>query len=291
MAATTAVAAVANTDRADAAVATAPLVGSQLFGWGQYYQRDGKKLAEHLGDVLSAVRDAGYDYAETSFDGNNPEKNVQLAEQMKARGLKPVSLYMGGAFHEAGRSHEAVAQYLAAAKAARSAGFTILNCNPQPLSREKTDEELKTQAESLAAFGDGLNKIGMRLGIHHHTPEFRSQGREYHHIFHHTRAESVGYCYDVHWAFRGGVPPTEALKEYGARIVSWHLRQSRGGIWWEDLDKGDLDYGLIARFAREHQLPPLYTVELALEKETKITRGVVENHRRSREFVRNVFLA
>jgi hypothetical protein len=36
-------------------------------------------------------------------------------------------------------------------------------------------------------------------------------------------------------------------------------------------------------------LPPIYSVELALEDGTKITRSAVENHRRSREFVRRVF--
>ena len=32
-------------------------------------------------------------------------------------------------------------------------------------------------------------------------------------------------------------------------------------------------------------------VELAIENGTKITRGVVENHRRSRDYVREVFRA
>ena len=39
----------------------------------------------------------------------------------------------------------------------------------------------------------------------------------------------------------------------------------------------------------EHSLPRRFTVELALENGTKVTRSVVENHRRSREFVRKVF--
>ena len=70
--------------------------------------------------------------------------------------------------------------------------------------------------------------------------------------------------------------------------MSWHLRQSRDKIWWEDLDSGDLDYPAIARFAQSHQVPAFYTVELALESGTRITRGVVENHRLSREYVRRV---
>ena len=55
------------------------LVGTQLYGWGQYYERAGKKLYEHLDEVFSAIKDAGYDYAEGSLDVNRPESNVFAA--------------------------------------------------------------------------------------------------------------------------------------------------------------------------------------------------------------------
>jgi inosose dehydratase len=116
-------------------------------------------------------------------------------------------------------------------------------------------------------------------------------GREYRHNLKATQPDAVGFCYDVHWVFRGGVSPQEALKEFGGRIVSWHLRQSREGVWWEDLAPGDIDYSWIASQARARSLAPVYTVELALESGTKITRSVVANHQRSREFVKSVFKA
>jgi sugar phosphate isomerase/epimerase len=99
----------------------------------------------------------------------------------------------------------------------------------------------------------------------------------------------VDFCFDVHWVYRGGLAPLKALDQYHDRVVSWHLRQSRGQVWWEDLDTGDIDYPAIAAFCRRRSLPARYTVELALESGTRITRSVVENHRRSREFVRRVF--
>ena len=83
--------------------------------------------------------------------------------------------------------------------------------------------------------------------------------------------------------------PEDALKQYGNRVVTWHLRQSRDRVWWEDLDTGDVDYEAVAKYARVHKLPRRFTVELAIEPGTKITRSVVENHRRSREFLRRVF--
>jgi hypothetical protein len=47
----------------------------------------------------------------------------------------------------------------------------------------------------------------------------------------------------------------------------------------------------VAQYARDHQLARRFSVELALEPGTKVTRSVVENHRRSREFVRRIFEA
>lgn len=116
-----------------------------------------------------------------------------------------------------------------------------------------------------------------------------NHAREFHYDFRHTKSRSVGWCYDVHWVWKGGVMPMDALKEYGERVVTWHLRQSRNGIWWEDLDTGDVDYPAVAKYAAEHKLPRRFSVELALEDGTKVTRSVIENHRRSREYVRRVF--
>lgn len=265
------------------------LVGSNVYGWGQYAQRDAKKL--EVEEVLSALRDTGYDYLETNLDVGRPDENGRFADQLKAKGLKPVSLYTGAKLHDAGQAKEIVAKVLTAAKVCQQAGFRVLSCNADPIGREKTDEELKTQAGALTDLGEGLNALGMRLGVHHHMPEMANHAREFHYNFQHTKPGVVGWCYDVHWVWKGGVMPLDALTAYGARVVTWHLRQSRNGVWWEDLDTGDIDYTAVAQYARDHQLARRFSVELALEPGTKVTRSVVENHHRSREFVRRIFEA
>jgi len=269
------------------ATAQKTLVGSNIYGWGQYAQRDKKPL--DVEEVLSALRDAGYDYLETNMNLARPEENGKFAAQLKAKGLQPVSLYTGARVHEAAKAEEAVARILAAAKVCRQSGFQVVSCNADPIGREKTDEELKTQAAALSELGEGLNALGMKLGVHHHMPEMASHAREFHYNFDHTRPAAVGFCYDVHWVWKGGVMPLDALRQYGDRVVTWHLRQSRDGVWWEELDTGDVDYAAVAEYARAHNLPRRFTVELAIEGGTRITRSVVENHRRSREFVRKVF--
>lgn len=276
-----------NSFAGDASSPELTLVGSNVYGWGQYAERDHKPL--NVEDVLSALRDTGYNYLETYLDVARPEANARFADQLRAKGLQPVSLYTGARLHEAGPAKEVVEKILAAARICRQAGFRVLSCNADPIGREKTEAELKNEAGALADLGEGLNSLGMKIGVHQHLPEMASHGREFHYVFEHTRPETVGWCYDVHWVWKGGIPPLEALMQYGERVVTWHLRQSRQNIWWEDLDTGDVDYSAVAKYAREHGLARRFSVELALEPGTKITRSVIENHRRSREFVRRVF--
>ncbi len=143
-----------STSRVTTKQPTKALVGTQLYGWGQYYERDGKQLETQLDEALSLIRDGGYDYAEGSLDVARPESNGEFANRLAKAGLV---------------------------------------CNPDPLSREKTDGELKTQASALAQLGSELARIGMTLGLHQHTPEFRSNGREYHFNFKSTSAATVGF--------------------------------------------------------------------------------------------------
>lgn len=269
--------------------ASKALVGTQLYGWGQYYDRAGKRLDEHLDEALKQIRDGGFDYAEGTLNVAQPEQNAGFAERLRRANLVPSTLYTGGTFHVAGQATQTAQNIFRAAQAAKAAGFTGLVCNPDPIGREKTDAELETQVAALAVLGKELHGIGMALGLHHHTPELRSNGREFHFNFKRTSAETVGFCYDVHWVYRGGIPPADALRDYGTRIVSWHLRQSRNQIWWEDLAPGDIDYGAVAAYAKSHGLATRLTVELALENGTQITRSAAENHQRSREFVRQTF--
>src|SRR5262249_22173045 len=231
----------------------------------------------------------GYDYLEANLNVSQPDENGRFADQLKAKGLRPVSLYTGARLHEADKTPEVVSRILAAAKICSRAGFQVISCNADPIGREKTEQELNTQVAALAQLGNGLNSLGMHLGVHQHMPEMANHAREFHYNFQHTKSSVVGWCYDVHWVWKGGVMPLDALKQYGERAVTWHLRQSRNGIWWEQLDTGDIDYAAVAQYANDHRLARRYSVELALEAGTKITRSVVENHQLSREFVRKVF--
>src|SRR5262249_22305199 len=152
------------------------------------------------------------------------------------------------------KANDVVERILTAAKACQAAGFQVLSCNADPIGREKTDEELNTQVAALIRLGEGLNALGMKLGVHHHLPEMANHAREIHYNFDHSKPDVVCFCYDVHWVWKGGVMPLDALRAYGDRVVTWHLRQSRDGIWWEELDSGDVDYPAVAKYVADHHL-------------------------------------
>ncbi len=271
-------------------VSHAPLVGTQMYGWGQYYSRMNKSLWGEIDEALSGIRDGGFAYAEPSLNWGRPEETAEFAERLRGKGMQPVSVYTGGKLHVDGEWEATVLGLVERAEILKQAGYRIIVCNPDATyDREKSDAELETQAGALSQLGAILTGMGMQLGLHHHTPAMRSAGREFHSNFRKCDPADVGFCIDTHWVFRGGTPPMEALNAYHDRVVSWHLRQSRNRVWWETLDCGDIDYDQIAAFARRHNMQAPYTVELALEGATKVTRSVVENHKISREFVQKVF--
>ncbi len=274
-------------DPAPAVPATKPLVGCNLYVWTQYAQREKKPV--DLEAVMKSLHDSGYDYLEGFLKLDQPEETVKFAELSRKHGLQPVSLYVGPRLHEAATADAQVARVLAAAKVMQKEGFQVLSVNAEPIGREKTDEELKTQAAALVKIGEGLNAMGMKLGVHQHMPEMAKGAREFHYNFDYSKPDVVGWCYDVHWVWKGGIMPLDGLKEYGDRVVTWHIRQSHDRVWCENLEAGDVDYPAVAKYVAEHKLPQRFSVELALQPETKITRSVEENHKISREYIRKVF--
>jgi inosose dehydratase len=265
------------------------MIGTQLFGWWQVYRAQGRDLEEHLDEVLAAVRDCGYETAEWSLKVDDAAEPARLAERLRAHGLQPSAIYSGGRLHEAETAPGVVDRLLATAERAAGAGFTVLDLNPDPIGRDKSDAELDVQARSLERLGQGLRGLGMRLGVHNHDPEMRQDAREFQHNLRQTSPENVGLCLDTHWCYRGGADPLALLEQYSDRIVSFHLRQSAGGTWAEDFGDGDIDYRPLATWVRETRFTGPLLVELAIERGTPQTRDVVENHRRSREYARSLF--
>jgi inosose dehydratase len=94
---------------------------------------------------------------------------------------------------------------------------------------------------------------------------------------------------DVEWAVRGGQEPLAFLREVGSRLVSLHVRNSQGGVWMEDFSDGDIDYTKVAAYLKQIDYAGYLIVELAYEKNTKITRPLEEDLRLSRLYAEKMF--
>ena len=208
------------------------IIGTQEYPWFQHYQQHPH---EHLDEILTAVRAAGLQAWEPSLpdEASVPSWRESLAKH----GLQMPSAYLGGVFHE-GDAQQIVEESVTRAAAAKSLGVRIIVSNPNPIAwggpENKTDAQLCFQARVLEKIGAGLKAQGQTLAYHTHDPEMRCGAREFTHMMRAVNPDLMGFCFDVHWIYRGcghsQVAMEDILGIYGHRVVSLHLRQSRNGI-------------------------------------------------------------
>ena len=266
-------------------------VAAQMYVWMQHYEERGQRLDDHLHEAFAATARAGF----TEVQGwlswfATPERASVTGAALTANRVKMAAAYAGGPLHD-GRASATIDQIVERSARAGAHGVLSIVMNPDVRAdgAEKTDEELAIQARNLDRLGARLASSGVALAVHAHDKEMRSGAREWHHILRHTNPAIVGICLDLNWALRGGQDPLALLRASRGRIVDLHLRNSRDGVWLQELGPGDLDYSRVAGILRDESYAGTVTVELAYEPRTTRTRSVEENLRRSRRFVRSIF--
>jgi inosose dehydratase len=267
-----------------------PRVAAQLYVWIQHFQAQGQALDENLDEALAVTAAAGFEAVQgwLSWFGGEA-RATEIAALLGKNRLAMRAAYGGGKLHEPAAAAATIAAIAAQARAAKAAGLETVVMNPDPIGREKTGAELATQAAALGRLGAALRGEGVRLAVHAHDQEMKSGAREWRHILANTRPGDVSICLDLHWAFRGGQDPLALLDASAPRLVDLHLRNSKGGVWLEELAAGDVDYAKVAARLRRLTYAGTYTVELAYEDGTARTRSLAENLKRSRAFVRTIF--
>lgn len=264
----------------------APRLGSQFYIWTQQFNREKKPLAEGIPEAFAATRRAGFKRIELVswiFTRELREKTIAAA---KEHGLDVPIVYSGARLYDPAAADKAIAQVLELAEVVKPLGTRMIDVNPDPKGQRKTNDELRVQADNITRLDKGLADRGFRLILHHHNPEMAENAREWRHILANTK---TALCVDTHWVYRGGQDPLALLKEAGPRVAALHLRNSRSGIWTEDLGDGDVDYRAIAAYLRKAGFAGDLVVELAYEQGTKITRTLEEDLRVSREYTEKVF--
>lgn len=272
-----------------------PKVACQQYTWFSYLRREGKDWQKDLDATFQGITDAGMQGFEPSFE--SAAQIEPLQPHLKKYNVWTKSLYVNSTLHEEGEIEKSINNALAVAKAAKSLGVEIIVTNPSPIQwgrdANKSDTQLKIQAEALNRLGKELRQLGLKLAYHNHDMEMRESAREFHHMMLGTNPENVHLCLDAHWVYRGSGNSQIALfditKLYADRIVELHLRQSHDGIWSEVFEAGDLDYERLAEMLLDKKIKPHLVLEQAVEEGTPHTMNTVEAMRKSLAYVHEVF--
>jgi len=241
--------------------------------------------------VLASFHGAGYRRVELNQDFFQPALRERTFTLLAKNHLAPETVYAGTTLHERAAAEKSVRAVVDLARLLKPHGTRVIVTNPSPKPGQalKSEEELDTQAKYVDRLAEEISGLGMKLALHHHTPELLEHAREWQHLLQHTDPNRVYCCVDVHWAYRGGQEVMSFLRQTGNRLVELHLRNSRQGVWMEDFGPGDIDYQKVADYLREISFNGYLVVELAYEKGTQITRSLDEDLRLSRLYTERVF--
>lgn len=267
-----------------------PVMQAGVYVWTQHYSRQGRRAQDHIADICAAFARAGYRDVELMSLFFEPGLDRITLRALDSSGLKCSTVYNGGPMHTRDAARQTIAATVdLAQRIQRSRPLDAVVFNPNPIGRAKTDEELKVQAEALETLGWALWNSGVRLMLHQHAPELAEKGREWRFMLANTDRRYLRVCLDTHWVYRAGLDVMEFVKECGSRLYGLHVRNSKGGVWTEELGDGDIDYRAMAQHLRTSGFTGYLSVELAWDKETQITRPLEENLRRSREYAERIF--
>jgi inosose dehydratase len=268
-----------------------PVLSVQAYIWVQRLEQEKKTFVEGVEDMLATFHRAGYRNVELTDGFLGPDLREKTLGLLSKYSLEMPTFYASSTLHEPEAAEKSIREILELARASKTAGVRgiVTDPSPKPNQEPKSDVELALQAQNLNRLGAELQVLGIRLMIHHHAPELLDKGREWRHQLQHTDPKFVGCCVDVHWAYRGGEEPLAFIREVRDRLECLHLRNSKDGVWMENLADGDVDYHEIADYLKEIGYSGYLVVELAYEKGTKVTRSLEENLRLSRLYAEQVF--
>lgn len=269
----------------------APKLSVEGYIWTQYFGFQKETLAAGEEEALRETHQAGYPRIELSDTFFKPDVRDHTRELLAKYNLKPESVYASTALHEAPAAETSIKSVLELAGFLQPLGTRVIVTNPSPKQNHgrKSDAELKTQVNYINQLGAALQQQGMKLLLHHHTPELVENAREWWYEMENTHPKYAGACVDVHWAYRGGQEVIPFLRKVGTRVEELHLRNSQNGVWMEDFGPGDIDYSQVAEYMHQINFKGTLAVELAYEKGTVTNRSLEEDLRRSRLYTEQIF--
>lgn len=152
----------------------------------------------------------------------------------------------------------------------------------------KTGPELDAQARLLLEIRSICEDHGIVANLHNHTYEVENNLYDLKGTLERIPDFKLGP--DLNWLIRAGVDPVEFIQVYGKQIVYLHIRdQYPDGTWTEFVGQGTTDFEAIAAALDEAGFSGQAAIELAFPEGFKPANTMVENWRKSREFVLQTF--
>ncbi len=271
-------------------------IATNTYPWSTFARRDGQTLTLHTDALLHDIGRAGFGGYEPVI--HDVDEFEGLKQRLTDHGLEMPSLYVNSRLHDATQSQASIHHVLALGAEAKRVGTKIIVTNPDPIrwggNQDKSDQQLRHQAESLNQLGRRLRQMGLTLAYHNHDSELRKGAREFHHMLTATDPEHVKFCLDAHWIYRGcgnsQVALFDTVERYADRIVELHLRQSRQGVWSETFSvAGDIDYLRLLKLLAKRTIRPHFVLEQAVEQGSAKTMDVVAAHRKGLESLRSIW--
>jgi inosose dehydratase len=218
-------------------------IGTAPVSWGIMEVKTAWGRNQTFDSVLDEMVSAGYNGTELGPWGFLPTSPKELMAELSPRKLDLIGAFVPIALaqpelHQAGlESAVTTARLLAEC----GAPFVVL---ADAMSERRmgiagrvleekdglNDRQWAAAAKLLEEVAAEANTLGVRAVFHHHAGTYVETPLEIERLLSSTDPSLLGLCLDTGHYFYGGGDPTEAAKQYAARIWHVHLKDVRGNV-------------------------------------------------------------
>ena len=239
-----------------------------------------------LDQIFADMSYAGLDGIELMHTAlRYPDAVERIAALSNKHNLPVIGTSFGGEMWDR-TQHEAVFKdaHIVVTRLAELGGRT-LGTSVGKAPQTKTAAQLDAQAELLRRIMTLCRDNGVELNLHNHTYEVEDGMHDLTGTL--ARIPEIKLGPDINWLVRGGVDPVDFIEAFGDRIVFLHIRdQNADGTWSQAVGEGDMDYVAIGQALRVSRFSGDAVIELAHERNFKLTRPLRDSLRMSRNYIR-----
>lgn len=254
--------------------------------WVYAARRPKNDIYEILDQIFADMRAAGLGAIELMHTALAPDDAVARIRELSKRHRLPVIGTSFGANMWDRNQHETILnQARMVIERVSALGGRTLGTSVGATRQRKTEEQFDAQAELLRKVMTIGKDHGVVLNLHNHTYEVRDNEYDLHGTL--ARIPDVKLGPDLNWLVRAGIDPVDFIRRHGDHLVFMHLRdQKPDGTWPEAMGEGVTDYVAIGKELHRINYSGDAAIELAHEKNFKLTRPLRESLKMSREYVR-----